>query len=137
MWEKIANELSETSFIRFSWLRDGIFDRVEGMKIFIRFPESSRESVESVFLDDAIKDIESRLLKELSTPYRVALEFDANFQPAAEPVIEEPEEIPIAEPVVEESAPLPAPPADPMADFMNDPLIEKALEIFKSTLQTK
>jgi hypothetical protein len=137
VWEKIANELSETSFIRFSWLRDGIFDRVEGMKIFIRFPESSRESVESVFLDDAIKDIESRLLKELSTPYRVALEFDANLQPAAEPIIGEPEEIPIAEPVVEEPVPLPAPPADPMADFMNDPLIEKALEIFKSTLQTK
>ena len=137
MWEKIANELSETSFIRFSWLRDGIFDRVEGMKIFIRFPESSRESVESVFLDDAIKDIESRLLKELSKPFRVSLEFDANLQPAAEPVIDEPEEIPIAEPVAEESAPLPEPPADPMADFMNDPLIEKALEIFKSTLQTK
>jgi hypothetical protein len=24
-----------------------------------------------------------------------------------------------------------------MADFLNDPLIEKALEIFKSTLQTR
>jgi hypothetical protein len=39
------------------------------------------------------------------------------------------------EPVAaKESAP--PPPVDPMADFLNDPLIEKALEIFKSTLQT-
>lgn len=137
VWEKIAAELSETSFIRFSWLRDGVFDRVEGMKIFIRFPESSRESVETVFLDDAIKDIESRLLKELSQPFRVSLGFDASLQSAPEPVLEEPQQPAFVEPVVEESAPLPEPPVDPMADFMNDPLIEKALEIFKSTLQTQ
>jgi hypothetical protein len=28
------------------------------------------------------------------------------------------------------------PSADPMEEFLNDPLIEKALEIFKGTLQT-
>jgi hypothetical protein len=36
--------------------------------------------------------------------------------------------------VVELAAP--AVPVDPMEDFLNDPLIEKALEIFKGTLQT-
>jgi hypothetical protein len=29
------------------------------------------------------------------------------------------------------------PAEDPMAEFLNDPLIEKALEIFKGTLQTQ
>ena len=53
--------------------------------------------------------------------------------------MEEKPEVREAPPAVEEPAPraVEEPPADPMADFLNDPLIEKALEIFKSTLQTR
>lgn len=136
-WESIASDLAKNSFIRFAWLRDGVFDRVDGMKLIVRFPESSRESAESFFMEQGIKDIEARLLKTLSQPFRLSFEFDANLQSQPEPVVEEVPEERMPEPVESVAPPQPEPPQDPMADFLNDPLIEKALEIFKSTLQTK
>jgi hypothetical protein len=51
--------------------------------------------------------------------------------------VEEVAEERMPEPVESIAPPQPELPQDPMADFLNDPLIEKALEIFKSTLQTK
>jgi hypothetical protein len=48
------------------------------------------------------------------------------------------EEEPAPEPPQDEPPPeLSAPAKDPMEEFLNDPLIEKALEIFKGTLQTR
>jgi DNA polymerase-3 subunit gamma/tau len=137
IWEKIAADFSKNSFIRFGWLRDGVFDRLAAGKIFIRFPESARESATSYFMEEGLKEIERRLNKEFDRPMKLEMEFDESLQ-AEPPVQEKPEvrEEPVAE---KEIAPPPPeePPADPMADFMNDPLIEKALEIFKSTLQTR
>ena len=137
IWEKIAADFSKNSFIRFGWLRDGVFDRLGAGKIFIRFPESARESATSYFMEEGLKEIERRLNKEFDRPMKLEMEFDESLQ-AEPPVQENPEvrEEPVAE---KEIAPPPPeePPADPMADFMNDPLIEKALEIFKSTLQTR
>ncbi|MFM8982542.1 MAG: DNA polymerase III subunit gamma/tau [Spartobacteria bacterium] len=136
LWEKIAGDFAKNSFIRFGWLRDGVFERIEEGKLVVRFPVSAREAASSYFMEQGIKDIEQRLLKELGGPTKLEFDFDESLQPA--PVEEAPEvrEEPAAAeepapPVVEE------PPADPMADFLNDPLIEKALEIFKSTLQTR
>ena len=137
IWEKIAADFSKNSFIRFGWLRDGVFDRLGAGKIFIRFPESARESATSYFMEEGLKEIERRLNKEFDRPMKLEMEFDESLQ--AEPLVQENPEV-REEPVAEkEIAPPPPeePPADPMADFMNDPLIEKALEIFKSTLQTR
>jgi DNA polymerase-3 subunit gamma/tau len=137
IWEKIAADFSKNSFIRFGWLRDGVFDRMDAGKIFIRFPESAREAATSYFMEEGLKEIERRLNKEFDRPMKLEMEFDESLQ-AESPVEEKPE--PREEPVAaKEIAPPPPeePPADPMADFMNDPLIEKALEIFKSTLQTR
>jgi DNA polymerase-3 subunit gamma/tau len=137
IWEKIAADFSKNSFIRFGWLRDGVFDRMDAGKIFIRFPESAREAATSYFMEEGLKEIERRLKKEFDRPMKLEMEFDESLQ-AESPVEEKPE--PREEPVAaKEIAPPPPeePPADPMADFMNDPLIEKALEIFKSTLQTR
>ena len=137
IWEKIAADFSKNSFIRFGWLRDGVFDRLDAGKIFIRFPESAREAATSYFMEEGLKEIERRLKKEFDRPMKLEMEFDESLQ-AESPVEEKPEdrEEPVA---AKEIAPPPPeePPADPMADFMNDPLIEKALEIFKSTLQTR
>ena len=132
-WEKIAAEFAKNSFIRFGWLRDGVFDRVEDGKGIVRFPVSAKDSAGSIFMEQGIKDIESRFLKDLGKPLRIVFEFDEQLEP------EIPEEIreapaPAPAPVVELAAP--AVPVDPMEDFLNDPLIEKALEIFKGTLQT-
>ena len=132
-WEKIAAEFAKNSFIRFGWLRDGVFDRVEDGKGIVRFPVSAKDSASSIFMEQGIKDIESRFLKDLGKPLRIVFEFDDQLEPEIPEEIRE-EPAPARPPVVELAAP--AVPVDPMEDFLNDPLIEKALEIFKGTLQT-
>ena len=133
-WEKIAADFAKNSFIRFGWLRDGVFDRVDDGKCIVRFPVSAKDSASSIFMEQGIKDIESRFLKDLGKPLRIVFEFDEQLQPEIpEEIREEPAPAPV--PVVEVAAP--AVPVDPMEDFLNDPLIEKALEIFKGTLQTQ
>ena len=132
-WEKIAAEFAKNSFIRFGWLRDGVFDRVEDGKGIVRFPVSAKDSASSIFMEQGIKDIESRFLKDLGKPLRIVFEFDDQLEPEIPEEIRE-EAAPARPPVVELAAP--AVSVDPMEDFLNDPLIEKALEIFKGTLQT-
>ena len=133
-WEKIAADFAKNSFIRFGWLRDGVFDRVEDGKGIVRFPLSAKDSASSIFMEQGVKDIESRFLKDLGKPLRIVFEFDDQLEPEIPEEIRE-EPAPAPAPVVEVAAP--AVPVDPMEDFLNDPLIEKALEIFKGTLQTQ
>lgn len=134
-WEHIAAEFSKNSVIRFGWFREGIFDRLEGGRLIVRFPAALQEAGSSMFMEKGIKDIEARLLQDLGQPTKIVFEFDEGLQsatPEPEPQPElEPEAPKVAEHVVE------APPVDPMEDFLSDPLIEKALEIFKGTLQTQ
>ena len=130
IWETIAETFAKDSFIRFGWLRDGLFERLEAGQLFVRFPASARDASETVFMEQGRKDINARLSRELSKPVTIAFEFDENAvePPEPEPFSDEPAEAPKA-------ADVPLPPSDPMGDFKDDPLIKKALEIFKSTLQ--
>lgn len=132
-WERIAAEFSKNSVIRFGWFREGVFDRLEGGRLIVRFPAALKEAGSSMFMEKGIKEIEARLLQDLGQPTKIVFEFDEALQAATpEPEPEpEPEAPKVAEPVVE------APPMDPMQEFLNDPLIEKALEIFKGALQTQ
>jgi DNA polymerase-3 subunit gamma/tau len=132
-WEQIAAEFSKNSVIRFGWFREGVFDRLEGGRLIVRFPAALQEAGSSMFMEKGIKDIEARLLQDLGQPTKIVFAFDETLQSAAPEPVQEPEsEAPkVIEPVVD------APPADPMEEFLNDPLIEKALEIFKGTLQTQ
>ncbi len=137
LWEKIAEDFAKNSFIRFGWLKDGVFERIAEGKVVVRFPASSRDSANSYFMEQGIKDIEQRFLKEFGRPTKLEFDFDESLQPVAS--VEEPPEIAEEPPSAVVTAPpvVIEPPVDPMEDFLNDPLIEKALEIFKSTLQTR
>ncbi len=140
VWDVIAEDLAKNSFIRFSWLREGVFDRVEKGRLIVRFPASCKESA-MPFLDEGVRHIEARLLKEMDQPLRVVFEFDASLQEREpEPVQEEVihEVVTAAPETGEKESPRESPPpsADPMEAFLNDPLIEKALEKFQGTLQT-
>jgi hypothetical protein len=130
-WERIAAEFSKNSVIRFGWFREGVFDRLEGGRLIVRFPAALQEAGSSMFMEKGIKDIEARLLQNLGQPTKIVFEFDQALRAATPEPEPEPEAPKAAEPFVE------APPADPMEEFLNDPLIEKALEIFKGTLQTQ
>ena len=84
IWEKIAVDFSKNSFIRFGWLRDGVFDRLGAGKIFIRFPESAREDATSYFMDAGLKQIERRLEVEFGRPMKLVIEFDETEKLRAE-----------------------------------------------------
>jgi len=132
-WEAVSEEFAKESFIRFGWLREGGFERAEGGTFFLRFPESSRESSESIWMEKGIKDLESRLTRDIGQAVRLVFEFDAALEPPPAPEQAAPG------PPEEEEPPAPTPPAqpaDPMEEFKNDPLIKKALEVFQATLQT-
>lgn len=130
-WEHIAAEFSKNSVIRFGWFREGVFDRIENGRMTVRFPASLREAGSSMFMEKGIKDIEARLLQDLGQPTKIVFEFDEALQSATPEPEPEPEAPQPVESVME------TPVEDPMAEFLNDPLIEKALEIFKGTLQTQ
>jgi hypothetical protein len=133
-WEKLAEDFAKESFIRFGWLREGVFERFEGGKLFVRFPLSAQESSESIWAEQGLKDLESKLTRELSQAVRLELEWDGTMEERAPEAEAEPPPVRDAQ---EAAAPTtPEPPADPMEEFKNDPLIKKALELFKSTLQT-
>ena len=125
-WERTAESFAKESLIRYGWLREGTFDRLEDGRMFVRLPESAKENAE-MWMEKAVKDLESKLTRALSQAVRLVLEWEASPEPVSTPVREEPEAA---------APPVPAPPADPNEDFKNDPFIKKALEVFKSTLHT-
>ncbi len=135
-WTRISEEIARESFIRFGWLRDGVFESYENGVLRVKFPAADADSSSSVFMDQGIRDMEKTFTRSLGRPVKLVFEFDETLTPSAEP---EPEAAPVIEP--RETEPEPAPvaeskPVDPMEEFKNDPLIKKALEVFKSTLQT-
>ncbi|MFM8363895.1 MAG: DNA polymerase III subunit gamma/tau, partial [Verrucomicrobiota bacterium] len=109
-WESIVADLSKNSFIRFGWLADGVFDRVEDGRIFVRLPGSARDS-SGFFMEDGVKDLEQRLLKKIGQPLRIQFDYDDSLQSLAP--VEELREAP-SKPMPKEPEPTPvAPPADP------------------------
>ncbi|MDX2080677.1 MAG: DNA polymerase III subunit gamma/tau [Terrimicrobiaceae bacterium] len=130
VWSQIADAVAQESFIRFGWLREGVFVDFQNGVLHVTFPESCREQAESIFMEQGRRDLEKKLLQALGAPVKLAFQFDASLAPEPEPVASEPE----PEPPAPEPAPVVA--TDPMEEFKNDPLIKKALEVFKSTLQT-
>lgn len=130
VWEATAESLAKGSLIRYGWLREGLFERFEDGKLFVRFPASAKENSESFWMEKGLKDIESALTKALSQAVRLILEWDESLEQPPEPTPEPAREEPAA------SLAPPEPPADPNEEFKNDPFIKKALEVFKSSLQT-
>ena len=127
-WESASGALAKKSLVRFGWLKEGVFEQFEKGELLVRFPSGAKESSESIFMDQGRKDLEKQMSQTLGSTVRLAFEFDA-----ATP---EPVEIEDYPQRVTTSAAAPTKEEKPADDFKNDPLIKKALEIFKSTLQT-
>ncbi len=127
-WREVTVALAAESPIRFGWLERGEFAGSAAGKFRVRFPVSLQEQTESLFWDDLRRRTETALAVKVGEKVELVCEFTGEeAEPLPEPPTEE------LEPVVETPA---APAKDPMEDFKNDPLIRKALEIFKGTLQT-
>jgi DNA polymerase-3 subunit gamma/tau len=137
-WENVARTY-ETS-IKFRWLTKGVFALIEGDSVLVQLPPSEAKELASFLGEMGRKDAEGKLSTALNRKLTLRLEIGEHLTVVEE--IPEPEPEPAAVPEAKAPEPEPAatapqaPAVDPMDDFKNDPLIKKALEIFRGEIQT-
>ncbi|MGH8047055.1 MAG: hypothetical protein ACREKL_07390, partial [Chthoniobacterales bacterium] len=127
VWREVSETLASESPIRFGWLVSGESAGLVDGRLRVIFPTTNHEQTESSFWEGLRRRAETDLSAKLGSKVSLHCEFTKEVVEAA------------PEPVEEESAPAPQAakePVDPMAEFKNDPLIRKALEIFKAEIQT-
>jgi DNA polymerase III subunit gamma/tau len=144
-WSVVANQLSADSPLKFGWTEDGKFIERIGNAILVEFPPSMEHQTKTLFWPQAVKKIE----EQLSTLIGGKITFEYRFTGEEPPAPPEPEPVAAPQPKATPSAPKPrfgepaakAPePATPtispeeLEAFKNDPLIKKALEIFKAEI---
>jgi DNA polymerase-3 subunit gamma/tau len=130
LWREIAATLTAESPIRFGWLERGECAGLAESRFRVRFPLSEQEQTESFFWDDVKRRVEAALTQRLGEKIEIACEFTAELvapEPEPEPAVEE-EPAPAAQ-----AAPVPA--IDPVEEFKKDPLIQRALQIFKAEIE--
>lgn len=130
LWREIAATLTAESPIRFAWLERGECAGLAEGRFRVRFPLSEQEQTESFFWDDVKRRVEASLTQRLGEKIAMECEFSAELvapEPEPESVVEEE-----PEPVVQ-AAPVPA--TDPVEEFKKDPLIQRALQIFKAEIE--
>lgn len=127
VWREVAEMLAGEAAVRFGWLPRGEFAGLVDGRLRVIFPTVDHEHTDSLFWED----VRQRTEAELST--RIGSKVSLHCEFTKEVAIPEAEPEPVEEPLPVEP---PKPPADPMAEFRNDPLIKRALEIFKAEIQT-
>jgi len=126
-WERVSTTYE--SSIKYRWLTKGVFSRMNsGGEMIIHLPPTYEGEMKSIIGTAGRRDAEGKLAEILGRKVSVLLEISTRLAecPAGEPVPEVVDEPP---------PPAPEPPADPMEEFKNDPLIKKALEIFAGEIQ--
>jgi len=131
-WRSVAEKLVAESPIRFGWLKDGRFAGFDGQRVTVRFPASYQEHTESLFWDEVRKHVNEVLAAKFGNGTTIDCVFTSDLA-EPEPEVPQPGE-PVEEEPVAEVPPEPQP--DPIEEFRNDPLIRKALEIFKAEIET-
>jgi hypothetical protein len=133
--------LAADSPLKFGWVEDGTFVGRTGNSIHVEFPPSLESHTQTLFWPQAVKKIEEQLSAHLGE--RIKLE--CRFTGAEPPPPAEQEPPPVVVPKHEAKSPpqKPVTPAEPVApaisaeeldSFKNDPLIKKALEIFRAEI---
>ncbi|PTX93606.1 DNA polymerase III subunit gamma/tau [Spartobacteria bacterium LR76] len=137
-WENVARTY-ETS-IKYRWLTKGVFALIEADSVLVQLPPSEAKELASFLGEMGRKDAEEKLSKALNRKLTLRIEIGEHLAVVEE--TPEPEPEPAPSPEVKASTPEPAaavpqaPVGDPMDEFKNDPLIKKALEIFRGEIQT-
>ena len=150
-WHIVSMKLAGDSPLKFGWVEDGRFAGRSGSTITVEFPPSLESHTQTLFWPQAVKKIEEQLSRLLGD----RISFVPQFTGEEPPPIPEPEPAapPVAKPSSATSAASPASkstatPAAPlkteepspgltpeeMEAFKADPLIKKALEIFKAEI---
>ena len=150
-WQDEAMKLAADSPLKFGWVEDGCFIERIGNAILVEFPPSLEQQTQTLFWPQAVKKIEEQLTAALG----VKITFEYRFTGEEPPALPEPEPIAASAPPTKEAsepnrttgkATGPAPkktaqePSAPaisaaeLEEFKSDPLIRKALEIFKAEI---
>lgn len=133
-WGKVASSFA--SSIGNHWISTGVFESMDtDGTVLVHVPPSGKSGLESFVGEKGRKEAEAKLSQLTGRRIKLVIEVSTALP---DPVVEpDPEPEPV---IVEEKAPEPAPEpvveANPAEDFKNDPLIKKALEIFRSEIQT-
>ena len=150
-WNTVSMKLAGDSPLKFGWVEDGRFAGRSGNAITVEFPPSLESHTQTLFWPQAVKKIE----EQLSTLLGERVSFVPQFTGEEPPPIPEPEPVapsvakpssatsaassasrtsvtPAAAAKVEEPSTGLTP--EEMETFKADPLIKKALEIFKAEI---
>jgi DNA polymerase-3 subunit gamma/tau len=152
-WQDVAMKLAADSPLKFGWVEDGRFIERIGNAILVEFPPSLEQQTQTLFWPQAVKKIEEQLTAALGVKITFEYRFTGEEPPAPpepEPVAEPAQSASstgsktstastraAAEPSPKQTAPEPVAPAISAAEleeFKSDPLIRKALEIFKAEI---
>jgi len=150
-WRGVAVKLAADSPLKFGWVEDGRFVERIGNAILVEFPPSLEQQTQTLFWPQAVKKIEEQLTGALGAKitfeYRftgeeppapsepepvVALVSRPSAEPIRSPKISKPEEVPAKQKTAEPASPAISPAE--LEEFKNDPLIRKALEMFKAEI---
>ena len=150
-WQEVAMKLAADSPLKFGWVEDGRFIERIGNAILVEFPPSLEQQTQTLFWPQAVKKIEELLTAALG----VKITFEYRFTGEEPPAPPEPEPVVApapstkeasqpnltagraSEPSPKQTAPESAAPsisAAELEEFKSDPLIRKALEIFKAEI---
>ena len=143
-WHGVAMELASDSPLKFGWIEDSRFLERVGNTIVVEFPPSTEAKTQTLFWPQAVKKIEEMLSEQLGGKITLESRFTGEeppAPPASEPIpVTSSAPKPPAKPSAVESktsTPEPALPVispEELEAFKNDPLIQKALEIFKAEI---
>lgn len=141
-WEQV--KATYQSSIKWRFLTAGVFaEMMSDSTMVVHLPPSLAGESSSMLGEMGRKDAETKLSQELGRRITLRLEISDGVVEMAPAHTEEEPPAPAPAPVPAKAAPAtpaPAPveekpPVDFAADFQNDPLIKKALEIFRSEIQ--
>jgi len=120
IWEAVIAEVMEQGSIRFRWLEEGQAISLEENILRVRFQRSFRAQFNSTFWADIQPIVEKHLSKRRGVPTRLTIELVEGFSSKKEdPPCRTQSSVTLQ---------------NTEAAFKNDPLIRKALEVFKGTL---
>ena len=117
LWTEILLAVRQDRPLITTWLEAGMLLEVTDKAVRLGFPPAQHLAMESLLRPNNRNFLDQLVTRLTGQPRRLECETREGL---------------VIQPAV---LPAPAPPADPMEDFKNDPLIRKALELFQAEIQ--
>jgi len=120
LWPALLAEIRVKRPLMSTWIESATLIGIEGEQCILGFPKDKSMAMESISRPNYRSFVEELISSLAGRKLTIKCE-------AREGLVVEPVAIPETKP---------EPPADPLSEFKNDPLIQKALDIFKAEIQS-